>query len=173
MSFAVIDWIFLGLIFIFAFGAMAKGFVDEFFGKAAWVLGILGGYIFYPAMAETLSKSINNVFIVNILSFLIFFIIVFLIVKIIGAIVGKLFELNILNSLDRALGFFFGIVEGLAIVLLIMFLIVAQPFFNADSLIQNSFFYDIFGNFVIYSKNELNAKGINANVWKFSLSRCY
>ena len=81
-----------------------------------------------------------------------------------GAIVGKLFELNILNSLDRALGFFFGIVEGLAIVLLIMFLIVAQPFFNADSLIQNSFFYDIFGNFVINSKNELNAKGINANV---------
>ena len=164
MSFTVIDWIFFVIILIFAFGALAKGFVDEFFGKAAWVLGILGGYIFYPFLTDALSKSISNIFLVNIISFLIFFIIVFLIVKIVGAIIGKLFEMNILNSLDHALGFLFGIVEGLAIVLLIMFIICAQPFFSVDSLVQNSFFYNLFGHYILNSTKEIDLKGLSTNV---------
>ncbi len=162
MSITVIDCIFLVIMLIFAFGAMAKGFVDEFFGKAAWFLGIIGGYLFYPALSERLSSSINNTILVNIISFLIFFIIVFLIVKIVGAIVGKLFELNILNSLDHALGFFFGLIEGLAVVLLLMFILSVQPFFNMEGLFSNSIFYHIFGQFVSVSKNEI--KGISSNV---------
>ena len=45
-----------------------------------------------------------------------------MIVKIIQAIISKIFEWNILKSLDRTLGFFFGILEGFVIVGLFVFL---------------------------------------------------
>ena len=159
MNITVIDCIFFVLLLIFAFGAMSKGFVEEFFSKAAWVLGLIGGYLFYQTLAQQISVSITNEILAKVVSFLIIFIGVFLIVKIIGAIIGKIFEMNILNSLDHALGFFFGIVEGLAIIFLIMFLILVQPFFPVDSLVSNSLFFDIFGQFV---SNEI--RGITSNV---------
>ena len=45
---------------------------------------------------------------------------------------------------------------------LIMFLILVQPFFPVDSLVSNSLFFDIFGQFVSNSTNEI--RGITSNV---------
>ena len=162
MNFTVIDCIFFVLLLIFAFGAMSKGFIEEFFSKASWVLGLICGYLFYKTLAQQISVSITNEMLAKVVSFLIIFVGVFLIVKIIGAIIGKIFEVNILNSLDHALGFFFGIVEGLAIIFLIMFIILVQPFFPVDSLVSNSLFFNIFGQFVTDSTNEI--RGITSNV---------
>ena len=58
-------------------------------------------------------------------------------------IVAKVFEWSILKSLDRTLGFIFGIVEGLALVCLIVFLLSAQPFFNTQTIFDGSFYYNI------------------------------
>ena len=105
MNITVIDCIFFVLLLIFAFGAMSKGFVEEFFSKAAWVLGLIGGYLFYQTLAQQISVSITNEILAKVVSFLIIFIGVFLIVKIIGAIIGKIFEVNILNFLDNLSNF--------------------------------------------------------------------
>ena len=35
MTFAVIDWVFTGIILIFAISGVIKGFIDNVFGKSA------------------------------------------------------------------------------------------------------------------------------------------
>lgn len=151
MNFITIDYIFGIVILIFAFVALIKGFVSEVFGKAAWVLGILCSVFFYANIAEMLLPSINNVILCNILSFLLVFVVVFIVIKLVGLILQKIFSFSILRSLDRALGLFFGIVEGLAVVWGIIFLLKVQPFVDVTGIMEGSFFYNLINQFLASS----------------------
>ena len=159
MSFTVIDWVFSGSILIFAISGVIIGFIDNVFGKIAFIAGILLGYLFYKDIAKILSKDIKFPFAANILAFLLIFVVTFLVIKIIQMIVSKVFEWSILKSLDRTLGFIFGLVEGAAVVCLAIFLLTAQPFFDVENLFDGSFYY----NFVTSLFNSTQ-KEIETNV---------
>ena len=143
MTFTIIDWIFSILIIIFAISGLIKGFIDNVFGKIAFIAGILLGYIFYKDVARDLLKDIKVPYAANIIAFLLIFVVTFLIIKLVQMIVSKVFEWSILKSLDRTLGFIFGIVEGGAVVCLIIFLLSVQPFFPAQNLFEGSFYYNL------------------------------
>ena len=143
MTFVTIDWIFSIIILIFAISGVIKGFIDNVFGKIAFVAGILLAYLFYKDIATGLLKDIKIPVAANVIAFLLIFVVTFLVIKIIQMIVAKVFEWSILKSLDRTLGFIFGIVEGLAVVCLIVFLLSAQPFFNTQNIFDGSFYYNI------------------------------
>ncbi len=143
MNFAIIDWVFSIIILIFAVSGLIKGFIDNVFGKIAFVAGILLAYLFYTDIATRLLKDIKIPVVANIISFLLIFVVTFLVIKIIQMIVAKVFEWSILKSLDRTLGFIFGIVEGAAVVCLIVFLLSAQPFFNTQTLFEGSFYFNL------------------------------
>ena len=143
MEFAVIDWIFNGVILIFAIAGIIKGFIDNVFGKIAFIAGILLGYLFYKDVATGLLKDIKIAYAANIIAFLLIFVVTFLIIKIVQMIIAKVFEWSILKSLDCTLGFIFGIVEGAAVVCLLIFLLTAQPFFNVQFLFEGSFYYNL------------------------------
>ena len=143
MTFVTIDWIFSIIILIFAISGVIKGFIDNVFGKIAFVAGILLAYLFYKDIATGLLKDIKIPVAANVIAFLLIFVVTFLVIKIIQMIVAKVFEWSILKSLDRTLGFIFGIVEGLALVCLIVFLLSAQPFFNTQTIFDGSFYYNI------------------------------
>ena len=155
MSFVIIDWIFSGIILIFAVSGVIKGFIDNVFGKIAFIAGILLGYLFYKDIAAGLLKDIKVPYAANIIAFLLIFVVTFLIIKLIQMIVSKVFEWSILKSLDRTLGLIFGIVEGAAVVCLIIFLLTAQPFFNVDRLFDGSFYYNIVSSIFNSSKEEI------------------
>ena len=155
MEFTVIDWIFSGVIILFAISGVIKGFIDNVFGKIAFIAGIILGYLFYKDIAAGLLKDINVPYAANILAFLLIFVVTFLIIKLIQMIVSKVFEWSILKSLDRTLGLIFGIVEGAAVVCLIIFLLTAQPFFNVDRLFDGSFYYNIVSSIFNSSKEEI------------------
>lgn len=152
MNFTIIDWIFSVLIIIVAITGLAKGFINNIFGKLAWILGIIFAVFFYDDVAASIMKGIGNPLLENILAFVLVFVVVFLVIKIIQMIFARIFEINILKSLDRTLGFFFGIVEGLAIVWLIILLLISQPFFPVDRLFENSFFYGFINSVVTKTK---------------------
>lgn len=164
MSFTVIDWIFSVLIVLLAFNGLFKGFIENVFGKLALILGILFACMFYKKAVESLFKGINNPTLQNILAFLLVFVVVFLLVKILQMIIGKLFSWQPLKSLDRTLGFCFGIVEGLAVVWLIIFLLTIQPFFNADSLISGSFFAGLINSFLSGNNTDIYIQEVISNV---------
>lgn len=148
MSFSVLDYILFIIILIFALSALIKGFINEIFGKAAWILGILGGVLFYSQVAALLPDNITITALRNVLGFIIIFVVVFLVLKILGAIISKIFEMNILKSLDRALGFFFGLIEGCAIAGFILFVLSIQPFFDAKGLLDSCFLYGVYGKII-------------------------
>ena len=80
-SFAIIDWIFAGIVLIFAVIGVIKGFIDNIFGKLAVILGMLLAYIFYKKTGEVVLKSMNAGALRDLLSFLLIFIVVFLTIK--------------------------------------------------------------------------------------------
>ena len=143
MNFMVIDWVFSGIILIFAVVGVIKGFIDNIFGKIAFIAGIILGYFFYKDVAEGLLKDIKVPYAANIIAFLLIFVVTFLIIKLVQMIIAKVFEWSILKSLDRTLGFIFGLVEGAAVVCLIIFLLTAQPFFSVQNIFDGSFYYNL------------------------------
>ena len=63
MNFGVIDWVFSGIILLFAIGGVIKGFIDNVFGKIAFIAGIILAYLFYKDIANGLLKDIKNYFV--------------------------------------------------------------------------------------------------------------
>lgn len=155
MNFGVIDWVFSGIILLFAIGGVIKGFIDNVFGKIAFVAGIILAYLFYKNIAGSVLKDVKNPYVANVLAFLLIFVVVFLVIKIIQMIVAKVFEWSVLKSLDRTLGFIFGLVEGGAVVCLIIFLLTAQPFFNSMTILDGSFYYNIVNSLFHSTKEEI------------------
>ncbi|MCR4954493.1 MAG: CvpA family protein [Treponema sp.] len=155
MTFAIIDWVFSIIILIFAISGVIKGFIDNVFGKIAFVAGILLGYLFYKDLAAVILKDIKYPYVANGLAFLLIFVVTFLAIKILQMIIAKAFEWSILKSLDRTLGFIFGIVEGLAVVCLLIFILSAQPFFSVENLFDGSFFYNLVTSLFNSTKEEI------------------
>lgn len=144
MTISVLDYIFFVIIFIFAICALVKGFINEFFGKAALILGIIGSVFFYDDVAKLFMGKIDKVVVCNIIGFVSVFVVVFLVVKLIGLLFSKIFQISILYSLDKVLGFSFGFIEGAAIVCFIIFLLQIQPFFNSTKLLNGSFCFSVY-----------------------------
>lgn len=155
MTFTVLDWICGIIILIFAIAGIVKGFINNVMGKLALALGIILACMFYKTAASNLLSSVENETFRNILGFLIIFVVVFLIVKCIQVIISRVFEWEVLKSLDRTLGFVFGAVEGLAVICLLLFLLSIQPFFDASKLYENSFFYSILNTILSGNPKEL------------------
>lgn len=140
IPFTPFDYVLSIIILIFAIVGLIKGFVDNIFGKLALICGIICGVYFYDDLAAKVWSFIGHEIVENILGFITVFVIVFLIIKILQIIISKIFSFSILKSLDRTLGFFFGIVEGFALVALMIFILNIQPFFPANRLLEGSFY---------------------------------
>ncbi len=141
MTFNLVDIIFIAIILLIAIQASVSGFIKEFFSKVAIVVGVLMAVIFYNKLSPFLLEFIKNDFASQILSFILIFILAYLVVKLIQHFIGNLFSGEILKGLDRVLGFFFGAIEGLLIVCIILILFYAQPWFSTDAMLQDSFFH--------------------------------
>ena len=141
MTYAPVDIIFLLIVLLFAISAFARGLVKEFFGKAALVCGIIFALLFSSHLFPYVQSGIKNELLSKLIAFLLIFVIVFLLVKIIQEIVAKFFSGDILKSLDRSLGLVFGIIEGLALVALILVILTTQPWFSTEGILGESAFY--------------------------------
>lgn len=143
MTYAAVDIVFLLLIVLFAVAAGIRGFIDEFFGKAAFFGGILAAVIFMPLLRPHVQAVIRNTAAAKVISFVVIFTLVFLFIKILQMILGKLFSGDILSSLNHSLGIMFGVVEGIVTVVFLIGLIESQPWVNPAPLLRGSFFASI------------------------------
>jgi membrane protein required for colicin V production len=141
----VIDIVFGVIIVLFVVRCTIRGFIAEVLTMAAWVLGILAAVLFFEEGAAlirtSLLPSLRDVqALPEIMAFVGIFVILFIIFKIIAGILKGIIEGIKLGGLDRFLGMVFGLIEGAAVVGLLLFIISIQPVFNASSLLRNSFF---------------------------------
>lgn len=147
MIITTFDVILLLVILIFIIKVTLTGFIVEFFSKAAVVLGGIAAVLFYRILTPYVERIIGSHAVPNLVSFLLIFLLVYLIVKILQRIVGNAFQGESMQNLDRALGFFLGIAEGLLVVALIITVLTVQPWFDISKIIDGSFFYRIFKPF--------------------------
>ena len=160
MKFSPIDVFFLLLIIIPAIVCASKGFAKELLGKGAFILGIWIALIFYKKLVPYVEKGIHLHFLSVAIAFMLIFLVVFIIVMVIRQIVGAIFDGEIFKGLDRTLGFFLGLIEGIALVAIILIVISSQPWFNMDKLLGDSFFYKML-RWIVVSPVDTFQKGLN------------
>ncbi|MDR3172109.1 MAG: CvpA family protein [Treponema sp.] len=135
---AIIDLIFMVLIVIFVIRCALRGFIEEVLSMAAVVFGSLGAFLFYKngaAFIRTQFPSLAAVqFIPELLAVMILFFSIYVLIKLLGRILKDIIERVKLGMVDRILGIIFGLIEGISLVSLVVFVLsLAQPIFFKDT----------------------------------------
>jgi membrane protein required for colicin V production len=138
----VIDIVFCVLIFIITVRAGLRGLIKEVMSMASAALGLIAAIVFFRRGAAFVrTKILSDVAVLpELIAFAAIAAIVFFAIKILEHILQDIISRIHLGGLDRALGLVFGLLEGLIVVWLIIFLINIQPLFSAESVLDSSVF---------------------------------
>lgn len=140
MSISPLDIVFFVIIAVASIRCVIRGFVEELFTFISVFGSILAAILLHRPLAllinSVIDESVWNPFI----AFLLIFLLVYLIAKLIEKVLHNLIDNVELEKLDQSLGLFIGIIEGLFIVVAIVFILKIQNFYDAETLIQESFF---------------------------------
>ncbi|MBQ5492197.1 MAG: CvpA family protein [Treponema sp.] len=142
---SILDLVFLAIIALFAVVGLVRGFIRELFARGAPVLALWAAMLAFRKVNEYVEPHVQIHILSVIISFLLVFIAVYIVLMIVRNIISGVFGGEIFKGLDRLLGFAFGIVEGLAVVALLLIILQAQPWFDVQSLLDESFFYKMLG----------------------------
>lgn len=148
MNIEIADWIFLGLLVFFIIKVSIRGFISEFFSKAAVIFGALIAVLFYKVFTPVISKMLGPKSLSALIAFLILFLSAYLVIKLLEVLLGSLFSNQSLRSLDRALGFFLGIIEGILVIAVLLIIIHIQPVINPEQILGKSIFAKILSPFI-------------------------
>lgn len=140
MNVAAVDIVFSILVLIGAFRAAVRGFVKELMSMAALILGIGLAVLFSGLVGSYLVTYLGDSPWNQVIAFLGIFLGVYLLTKIFESALNRLVEHISLENLDHALGFFLGIVEGLALVFVLVLVMQIQPFFDMQAVLEESFY---------------------------------
>jgi membrane protein required for colicin V production len=133
-----LDIVFLIIVVFLALRAGFRGFVREFMSMAAVILGIALAVLFSGVAAVYVQPWIGSGTWSQVVSFLGLFLAVYLVVKVFENALNRLVERINLESLDRALGFFLGIAEGLLATFVLVLVFHLQPFIDMRDAINES-----------------------------------
>lgn len=114
-----------------------RGLVKEAFSLASWVAAVLVAGFFSEPLAGLLANVLDNATVRRILASAVLFVFVMFVGTILGNIMSRLSSAIGLRGVDKALGSMFGVLRGLIIVLLILFL--TTPFEFSTAWYQDSF----------------------------------
>ena len=138
MSINILDAVLLLISIIVIIKVTIRGFVDEFFSMAAFLLAIAVAFWFYRPLSLHTKVSGLSPMAMKLIAFFMIFIVVFIAVKLLQMLISTVFDNEILNSLDHALGFFLGLFEAYIVLIILVAILQLQPFFNIDDLIARS-----------------------------------
>jgi membrane protein required for colicin V production len=141
-KFVMLDIICALLVLLFVLRCSMRGFVKELMSMAASTLGLLAGAFFYKDVAAFIrTKAMSETKLVpEILGFIVLFVIVFVVVRVVCVMLKEILEQMNMGGVDRFLGAVFGLVEGLAVVSLVLFLINIQPVIDREKILSGSIF---------------------------------
>ena len=138
----VIDVVFIILIFLMVIHGFIKGFIAELFSWAALVLSIWVAVLLFPAGGVFIrARVMENVRVVpELLAFIAIFLLIMIVIKLLERILRDVVEGANLGAVNRFLGAIFGLIEGLALTVLVIFVFRVQPLFDPSALLEESIF---------------------------------
>ena len=143
-DFTAFDIVLVAAIVLLTLRGAAVGFVNEFFSKLAVIAGCVAAVLFFRKGAPIAEQITGSEQVSGIIAFLAIFIVVYFIIKIVQRIASGITLSLSIKALDRALGLFLGFGEGLLAVAVVVVFLVQQPFFDAASILEGSFFAELF-----------------------------
>jgi membrane protein required for colicin V production len=112
------DIIVLLIAGIAAVGGFMRGFVQEVLSLAAWVLAVFAIRYLHPALTDQLQAVFSSETSAAILAFALLLLVPYAAMKLIAGRAGGASRNSVLGPIDRLLGFGFGSIKGLIIVVL-------------------------------------------------------
>ena len=140
MNPGALDYLFGALLIAATVRCVLKGFVAEVIAVASIFGGIICGVLFSGVGAEQLTRLVGESPWNRVIAFLVIFLAVYLVLKISEGLLYRFLEALHLENLDRALGFFWGLLEGTVVCLVLLMILNAQPFLDAGPLVDESIF---------------------------------
>jgi len=136
----VIDIIFIALIGLLFIHGFFKGLVAAIFSWACLILGVWAAVLLFPAGGLFIrERFMADVRIVpELLAFVAIFLLIVICVKLLERIFRTVIEGARLGAVNKILGAAFGLIEGFALSMIIIFVLRVQPLFDASALIENS-----------------------------------
>jgi membrane protein required for colicin V production len=111
----------IAVLLIVGLGAVTgfmRGFVQELMALAAWVFALFAIRFLHTPLAEALTAYVGTASGAGVLAFAILLLVPYAVIKLIGGRVGKATRASVLGPIDRVLGFGFGAIKGMIIVIL-------------------------------------------------------
>lgn len=118
------DIIVMVIVGVAAIGGFARGFVQEVLSLTAWVLAIVAIRFLHTDFTAALNDYIGSPSGAAVLAFALLLLIPYGIVKLIAGRVGKASRNSVIGPIDRVLGFGFGAVKGVIVVVIAFSLVV-------------------------------------------------
>lgn len=141
VSFGILDIVVLAICLLSAVYCCIRGFIDEFCHNAGVILGICCGLMFTSELTSRLWEVMPAGFpdwATALISFVVLTLVGYFIIRLLGKILETIVNTLHLGALNNILGFVWGIIAGLIVCGLIIYLLQAQTIFNLSPLLDNS-----------------------------------
>lgn len=115
------DYAVIAIVLLSAALGIWRGFVYEIFALGAWISGIVCAFVFGQKVATWLTFNLDA-WLKLVVAYALVFVAVFIAVSVTGFIFTKMIRAVGLSPVDRGLGAMFGIVRGVLIVTVIVFI---------------------------------------------------
>lgn len=116
------DYVILGIIIASGLLGLMRGFLKEAFSLLAYILSFLAAIWWGPSLIPVLVRYIDQAVLTVGLAYFLVFIASLLVLGLLNKTLGTLLDVTGLGSADRGLGFVFGIVRGVFLVLILVLL---------------------------------------------------
>ncbi len=122
------DWIILGIVLLNVISAAIQGFFAEALSMAGLVIGYLAAAWQYQNVAAWLETYLKQIWLADVVAFLVIFFFVVLVFSLAGRIMRKVMKVAGLSFFDRSLGAALGLLKGgLAVSIILMGLTAFTP----------------------------------------------
>lgn len=159
MDLTGLDIVFLIVIVFMALRGVFRGFVREFMAMAAIILGIAVAVIFSGIAAVYIQPWVGAGAWSQVIAFLALFLVTYLVVRIFENALNRLMEKINLESLDRALGFFLGVAEGLLLTFVGVLVLQVQPVFDTRQILAESIIAQFMLPLLPYAERLISGQG--------------
>lgn len=118
------DIIVLLIVGIGAVSGFVRGFVEEALSLAAWVLTLFVIHTLHMPVTVWLAQTMENTTTASVVAFALLLIVPYAGIKLVASWLGRRSRASVLGPVDRVLGFGFGVLKGIIIVVLAFSILV-------------------------------------------------
>lgn len=118
------DIIVLAIVGVAAIAGFFRGFVQETLSLTAWVLAIIAIYFLHTDLSAWLLDIFGSPSAASMLAFVLLLLVPYVVMRLIALRAGKASRKSVLGPIDRVLGFGFGALKGVIIVVMAFSLVV-------------------------------------------------